>query len=535
MTNQKIILTKEDTAKDLAGFIASEDAIHITFTIPKFSKIAEMPGAFSTAKKVADALGKTVSIESVDDDILAAARTAGFAAENPFFSPAPDTEPDAAPAWAEPAARFEDGPEDGPLAAPVAMPVVAKAPRPAPRPAYKRVITGSRDDDEDISPRRPRRPLRSQIVWGAVLILILVPSWFFAFRVLPQADIVIETEKEQWKFNDFLAIEKNGPVPSHIVSDRKNAQMSFPALGKKVVSRKAEGMITVYNAYSSQPQQLVATTRFETPDGKIVRLASNVTIPGAKITNGVITPSSIDAAVVADKPGLAYNLSAPKLVIPGFKGTAKFSGFYGAIATPLSGGFTGEAAYPTDDDVKAAKAKITDVLEKSITSQIASAAGAEYTVVPGSARTEIRKMKVDTVANDRGEFSVFAEAETKAIAFKESDLIGYFSGTMKADLETKKGSADYAFKETHISYDAPTKVDFAAERMNLPVNFESVAELPIDVARLRADVAGKTKDELNAAIIAIPGVSGAQISLWPRYVRTVPRNPSPENLSITIK
>ena len=533
MTNQKIILTKDDAAKDLAGFIASEEAIHITSTIPKFSKIAEAKDAFLTAKKIADALGKTVSIESVDDGILAAAQAAGIPAENPFFSPTPSAE--SAPAWEEPAARFEDGPEDGPAPLPVAMPVVAKVRRPAPRPAYKRVVTSSDDDDGDISPRRPRRPLRSRIIWGAVFVLVLVPGWLVAFRVLPQADIVVETEKEQWSFNGLLPIEKNGPVPSHIVSDRKNAQMSFPALGKKVVSRKAEGKITVYNAYSSQPQQLVATTRFETPDGKIVRLASNVTIPGAKIANGVITPSSIEADVIADKPGVAYNLSAPKLVIPGFKGTAKFSGFYGAIPAALSGGFTGEAAYPTDDDVKAAKAKVAEVLEKSITSQIAAAAGAEYTVVPGSARTEIRKMKVDTAANDRGEFSVFAEAETQAIAFKESDLVGYFASKMKAELEEKRGSADYVFKETHISYDTPTKVDFAAERMTLPVNFESVAERPVDVARLRTEVAGKSKDELNAAIIAIPGVSSAQISLWPRYVRTVPRNPSPENLSITIK
>lgn len=533
MTNQKIILTKDDSAKDLAGFIASEEATHITFTIPKFSKIGEVQDIFQTVKKVADALGKTISIESVDDAILASAQAAGIAAENPFFSPVSTSSP-AVPAWEEPTAHFEDGPDDTPDSAPVAMPVVAKSRRPAPRPAYKRVVSSNDDDEDGITPRSFPF-LRSKLVWGIALVLILVPGFFVAFRVLPQADIVVETEKEKWVFNGLLLIEKNGPVPSHVVSDRKNAQMSFPALGKKVVNRKAEGTITVYNAYSSQPQQLVATTRFEAPDGKIVRLVNNVTIPGAKITNGVITPSSIDAAVIADKPGVAYNLSAPKLVIPGFKGTAKFSGFYGAVSAPLSGGFTGEAAYPTDADVVSAKAKITEVLEQTIASQISSAAGAEYTVIPGSARTEIRKMKVDTVANDRGEFSVFAEAETKAIAFKESDLIGYFSGKMKAEMETEKGSADYVFKETNLSYDAPSKVDFSAERMTIPVNFESVAERPVDVARLRAEVAGKSKEELNATILAIPGVLSAQISLWPRYVRTVPRNTSPENLSITIK
>ena len=46
----------------------------------------------------------------------------------------------------------------------------------------------------------------------------------------------------------------------------------FPASGEQNVSLKAQGTITIYNAYSSSPQSLVATTRFVTPAGEDIPL-----------------------------------------------------------------------------------------------------------------------------------------------------------------------------------------------------------------------------------------------------------------------
>jgi hypothetical protein len=308
--------------------------------------------------------------------------------------------------------------------------------------------------------------------------------------------------------------------------------MTFPALGKKVVSNKAMGAITVYNAYSSEPQQLVATTRFITADGKIVRLVKNVIIPGAKIDGGKITPSSIEADIIADKPGPAYNIPATKnLSIPGFKGTAKYAGFYGDIRVAMAGGFTGEAAYPTDEDVKNAKVKIADVLKDTLSSALRTKAGADYTLVDGATSFALVKTEVNPQVNAKNEFSVFAEAEMKGLVFKESDLIGYFAGKMKADADF---SSNYSFKTTKVAYDVP-KIDFAAGKMTLPVDFIGTAELPLDLDVVRKLVMGKSADELKAALFEIQGIESAQVSLWPVYIRTVPKNPSPEKLTFTVE
>ncbi len=526
MMKKKITLSKDDTVKDFIGYIGSELADHLIFIIPKFSGLSGSPEAFVTAKKIADAMGKTVAIESVDDGILTSAQAAGFPAENPFFSN------DSASAWqndSKPAPmHFADGPQEDAEEDVVATPVVAHI-RPTPKPIYRRKIE-SDDDDRDFAPKKKRGFFGNPFVWVACVVVVLIPSYWVAFYVLPRADIVITTHKEPWVFNNIMTLEKNGPVPTIAVTDKKNAQMSFPALGKKVVNQKATGKIVVYNGYSSQPQQLVATTRFEAVDGSIVRLVKSIMIPGAKIDGGTITPSSIEAEVVADKPGPAYNISNGKLSIPGFKGTAKFTGFYGEVKTALTGGFVGEAAYPTDDDVKSAKAKIAEVLRNSLMGQLASKAGKDYIIVPGSAQLVVTKTSVSTQVNTKGEFSLFAEAELKAIAFKESDLIGYFASLMKEKL----GNPAYSFKETRVAYDSP-KPDFATQKLVVSVDFKGVAELPIDIALVRGKVAGKSLTELKIVLFAVPGIDSSVVTLRPGYVRRVPGAPTVSNVSITLK
>lgn len=521
MKTEKIVLTKDDGARELLAQAASSDSGHIIFTIPKSSQLAGDEEAFKKLKKVAEAVGKTVSIESVDDGVLAAAKIAGLEAANPFFS-------GIAPVWEEPPARFADGPDEDGAAAPVATPVVQK--RTMPKQINRRKIE-SDDDDEDLVPRRRDWGSRSKWGWGIVLVALVALAYWVGFHVLPRADIVIVTEKQDWTFNNLLTIEKTGPVPSTIISETKNAQMMFAATGKKLMNQKASGTLTVYNAYNSDPQQLVATTRFETPDGKIFRLTKSITIPGAKVESGIIIPSSIEAEVVADKPGPAYNVASPKLVIPGFKGSPKFAGFYGEAKKAFSGGFVGEAAYPTDEDIKLAKVKIASVLEQSLSAQLKTNAGGDYTVVSGATQLTLVKVEVNPQVNAKGEFSLLAEAELKALAFKESDLVGHLSSKMKEEL----GTPDYVLKERQIAYDTPSRVDFKNQRMSLPIDMKAVAELPVDVATVRQAIAGKPRAALDTIILGFPGVKSATVSLRPFYVRTVPDGASPEKITITLE
>ncbi len=542
MKHIKIAVTKDETVKDVVGYVAAEDADAIIITIPKSSQLLATPDAFKKLKKVAEAMGKTIAVESVDDAILAFAKAAGIEASNPFFENHPPQK------WGEGDRAYEntddeekkdddedDDDDDDDKTSPlvVATPVVNRI-RSMSKPKIVRRYDDDGDDDDDITP--PKRPwFKNKWTWVVALIIIGIPAYWIAFKVLPRAEIVIVTKKVPWNFNNLVLIEKNGPVPSQSIAQKKNAQMTFLATGKKVVSQKAGGKILVYNAYSSQPQQLVATTRFATESGAIIRLTKNITIPGAKIENNKITASSIEADVIADKPGPTYNVGPlKKLTIPGFKGTVKFAGFYGEIQKPLTGGFIGETAYPTDGDIKAAKAKITAVLKETLIAQIASQTTSGFMVAKGSEQVLLTKTEVNPQVNAQGEFSLFAEAELKAIAFKESDLLGYLTAKMKSELNAKEPGAYYVFKETKFAYDIP-KVDFAALKMSLPVDFKGIAEEPISIDALRGKVMGKSEQELKIILFAISGIDSATVALWPGYSTRVPDNASSDRLKFIIK
>lgn len=520
MKQIKITVAKDDTIKDLIGSVAAEDARHLIFVIPRGSQFRDASDAFAKLKKVADAMGKIVSIESVDDAVLGFAKSADIQASNPFF------ENNEAPSWEEP------NEDDTDMSAVVATPVLNKLRRGVkqpPRPMYRRVEDDDEDDDE-LMPKREKSFLQNKWVWIGFVVVVAVPLFIVVFRVLPRAEIRITTHKAPWAFNNIVAIEKNGSVPSRIVSETKNAQMVFRAMGKKNITQKSRGKIIVYNAYSSKPQQLVATTRFATNDGLIVRLTKNIMIPGAKIENSNITPSFIEADVIADKVGPAYNIGpVVQLTIPGFKGTARFEGFYGEIKTPLAGGFDGESSYPTDQDIVSAKAKISSVLRESLNDQLTGKTSPEYVVVKGSSQFTVTKIDVNSSVNAKGEFSVFSEGKLTTIAFKEIDLVGYLAGKMKNEL-----GQEYSFKETKLSYDIP-KIDFAAQKMSLPVDLKGTAEQTVDIQTLRVKVAGATERELKTILFGIPAVERAEVTFWPGYVNRVPSGKTPEKLSFTVE
>lgn len=146
------------------------------------------------------------------------------------------------------------------------------------------------------------------------------------------------------------------------------ATLSVTTTGKEQVQEKARGQIIIYNNYGSQPQALVATTRFQTPSGLIYRTPTAVTIPGtSKDSKGQVIPGQVEITVIADKAGANYNIPSSDFSIPGFKGTPKATKIFAKSKTAMTGGFIGERGKVSEVD----KAKAETELQKILTAKIA--------------------------------------------------------------------------------------------------------------------------------------------------------------------
>ena len=510
----KIFVNKNDEVVSVAEQIVTSPDVELVLVVPRFSKLAESAANFLLLKREAEAVGKVILVESVDDHVISLAKASHVDALNPFFEQAAHRREvtDIIRTKRPRAEREEEEMEEHP------------------KPYRKPVHEEDRRAEAPVSPPRQKRSGFKKFVYFTLLLLILGGGGGYAgLYVLPQADVALLSKKAAWEYGGEVVVDKAGSqVTGQVFSKQQNQSFSFPASGKRNVERKAKGVITIYNAYSSSPQYLVATTRFMAPDGRIYRLDKGVTVPGAKVSGGTIEPSSIDAEVSADKIGADYNTGPiARLSIPGFQGTPRYEGFYGELKNGASGGVVGEVLFPTEDDITAAKDSARSAMQKSIETFLLAQIDAEFRVVPGATKFEVVKENVvEEVAAD-GKFSVFLDAKTEMMAFREDDMVRFLEA--KAQQELGK---EYKVESYELSFQNAA-VDFVNQTMRVPVQFKGAFAHAIDTENFKSLAAGKAEEDLKTIIFGIPGVQSATVNLWPFWVSKVPKDT--EKISVTVE
>ncbi len=383
--------------------------------------------------------------------------------------------------------------------------------------------------EEEKITKKSNKKIKFRIILIAFLILIFSGAVVYAAaEFLPKAKIKIITEKKDFSFIDSIVAGKNvtainadqKQIPAEVFKEKKNFTFSFLASAKKNVEQKASGIITIYNAYSSASQKLVANTRFSAPDGKIFRLNEAVVVPGAKIVDGKIISSSIEVKVIADKAGEEYNISpVNRFNIPGFQGTDKYKGFYAESKEAMKGGFIGESAYPTDEDIKKGKEQAQQQLKDNVDSYLSLQIPSDFKIIEGAEQFNISKVEVNTAVDEKNNFSIYVEAESVIIAFKESDLaevvriLAKTSPQVGEDFEMK----NYAIEEYGVA-----RANFDQGNMSFAVDFKGNFEPQINIDEFQQQAIGKNEEELRELVFSMPHIEKAAVSLWPRWVNKAP-------------
>ncbi|MDP3947998.1 MAG: hypothetical protein Q8Q41_04915 [bacterium] len=581
----KIFVTKnEDIASVVEKVLETRDD-SIVLVIPKSSRLLGSLANFHLLKREAESVGRTILIESVDEQILALAKASGLPAANPFLSgprrpvsdivsrgtaslitrpfrfeesasrpqfasrlrskmhlhkeeeeqhvPASDAEEQGWKAGAGAhafSARQRRGEAEEPfanLSEPPSEPASASASDSVSSGAPRARSLGSRLHSRL---RFGRRKILIMGGAGAFLILVIVAAMVW----LPRAEIVITRKKQPWSLEETIVADKRVAavvpvslqIPAQLFEEKRNVRLSFPASGRKQVERKATGSVTIYNAYSSEKQSLVQNTRLLTPEGKIFRLVLGITVPGARVEEGKIIPFSIEVKVIADKPGAEYNVGpVSRFTIPGFQGSPKFQGFYAESKAPMTGGYIGEVALPTAEDLTKGREEIARTLRDVLNGFLRSQLPKDWSAPEGGTQFRIIKETVfdagDSArvsAQAAGEFSIFAEAEMKLFAFRAED-----ARTLAVAGARKELGEEMEPVELAVSFGKVT-ANFDSGRLQIPASYKGVFAEHIDRGVFRERAAGKSESDLRTLIATLPGFESARISLWPFWVTRVPAN-----------
>lgn len=374
--------------------------------------------------------------------------------------------------------------------------------------------------------RASRRFRVTKYILLSLLAALLAGGAYAVIAVLPRVTIAITTKKTAWEYHDAITASQkatsvdpqNKMIPAETFSQRKNYIFLSTAHGKKQVVRNATGQIVLYNAYSSAPQGLVAGTRLATPDGKIFRLARSVRVPGAKIVNGKIIASAIEATVNADKPGADYNVGeVSRFTIPGFQGSSKYEKFYAQSKGAISGGIVGEVTYPTDADIANAKSAAEKSLADNLDGFLAAQVPAAFKVIDGSRQFRVFKEQAQQDVDEKGNFGYFVDAQSSVIVFREQDALALMSAFAK----TGAGNTALEMKDFTIQY-AAVSPDFTQGKMFLRADFQGNFWQPVQINDFKEKARGKGDTDLRSLIYSLPGIERATISFWPFWVTSAP-------------
>jgi len=364
---------------------------------------------------------------------------------------------------------------------------------------------------------------------GLLIFIGLLGLAAIVYFVLPRAQIVITPQRESVKFVSDIILNSNvteveldeSTIPGQIFTTEKIESREFPSTGERDVSEKAKGKIIVYNQYSSSPQTLVKTTRFKATNGKVFRLTSTVTIPGAIIEEGKIIASSKEVDVEADEPGDSYNIGPSNFTIPGFEGSPKYAAFYGKSTTPMTGGAKGKMKVVTQDDINGAIQIVTLGLKDKVSSEFKALIPADLKLLDDSQSLEVIESSSNIKANQPGEkFTITVKAKASGIAFKEQDALYLIERNASDEIS---GDKTLLLSTIKINYKT-SKLDLKQGIANLNCDVAADSIFNFDEKKIKDDLAGKSEEDAKEYLRSLPNIEIVKVVFWPLWVKSVPQD-----------
>lgn len=357
----------------------------------------------------------------------------------------------------------------------------------------------------------------------------LIVGGMIVYFLFPRAEIKLSPHKEtvSLDLNLFgsVGIPKIDPIdnkfPIQLIKVEKEKSMEFFSTGEEEINRYATGIITVFNKYSSKPQGLWKGTRFKSSEGKIFRTTKYIVIPGAKIEQGKIVPSSISVEVIADKPGEEYNIGPSEFVIAAWceKKDPRCKGFYGKSEESMKGGFSGKAKIVLKKDIENAKETILKELDELSKNMLNEQIPSGFELIEKSIKKEVSEISFSAEEKDVADkFTAKAKLLISGILYNKSDI----KELIDINISSHSPEGTEVLPNTSKIEWKKVNVDWDKKEANFEAKISGKVIYKIDKKQFREEIAGKTIDEVKEYIAENSRIDYANVSIWPFWVKKIP-------------
>ncbi len=302
--------------------------------------------------------------------------------------------------------------------------------------------------------------------------------------------------------------------------------------GEEKVERKAGGKIVIYNNYSTEVQKLVATTRFQTPEGQVYRIKDPVVVPGKTTKDGKSVPGSVEAFVEADKPGPSYNTGLKDFTVPGFKGDPRFKDVYARSKTEMTGGFSGVQKVISKEALSIAEKEMEGSLKTSLYNDLVNQIPADFVLYPNSLFYKYEP--VSQYVNSTGQITIKKKGTGSAVIFDKAGL----TKSIQAKVLTESSSDTVRISnldKLEFSYlSTSTPVSNTTTSVTFILKGEPNFVWVFDESKLKTDLLGLSKKNARVVISSYPSIKEAWILTRPFWNQKIPTDIEKVTLTNTL-
>ncbi len=389
-------------------------------------------------------------------------------------------------------------------------------------------------DMDVLRPRQEKEKVKKNISFGWVKIVIgifvigLIGAGIWFYQVMPNTEISLKATEEKVTF-DLSVIgsvnaseidQEENKIPLQVIEISKTKSREFEATGEEQLNQKARGFITIYNEYSSAPQTLMATTRFESPDGKIFRIPESVTVPGAEIQEGKIIPSSLRVEVVADQPGAEYNIGPTKFTIPGFKGSPKYAGFYGESKSAMSGGSTEKVKVVTQEDIDQAEETLIQEIDQEAKENFQDQIPEDLKLIDGAQKQETKILSTIEAGAQTDKFLVEVEGKITALLYNQEDL----EKIVSLNAASKVSENKIVLPDSQQIKWLEPEVDLEAGEVVFSLYAEEKVAHQLNIQQIKEELLGLSETQVRKYFAEQDTIAEARISFRPFWAKSVSDN-----------
>lgn len=362
---------------------------------------------------------------------------------------------------------------------------------------------------------------RKVLLLFLLLIIVMVGSLQLFFS---KVEIVLHPVTEISRFRETITVDsalneanfEQKIIPGKIFETQKFVSDEFSTQGR--VLKKSEGVIRLYNAFTTRPETWLKGTRFVSSEGKLFLSKERIHIPGARLKGGKIVPSFVDVPVIASKGGEEYNIGPSNFSVVAFLGTPRYTSFYGESTTSMSGG--GEFPVVKEEDLQRAERELTDRAKAEAESEFKKIIPKGFVFLAPSMKTEVlEKTSSAQVGAELDTFKFNLATKSKVLAFNSKDIEEFADFIIRSQIASGK---KIWLPSLETKYQ-PEDVNLSEGKMIISLEGSAKVYPEIDFESLKKVLRGKSLQEASILLANKEEISDSKIKVFPFWLGKIPQ------------